>query len=323
MGSRDTKNETPVDADTFQQWVEHTASSREMTEHELLNRLVSAFWALDEMGDISLEASSGSGESIPDAESEREWFRDDPDPSEGPSGSAAAGGDKTSDPSETGLSEQFDTADLDPQDDLSPTEVELTRRIAELRRQIADLSLDVEQQRSRQEEYTDRLSDDITRLHSEVQSLDSRLEQADDDVADRVEAIEDALGDVEATQTEFETWIDEEFDQIEALFERILDTVREFDDRIAELESTVDTVADAKEDRETLDALRRQAVRKGVDTGRCESCETTVDLSMLSSPICPSCDEPFRDIEDTASWYPFSKPTLRTGTRPARPPHRD
>ena len=296
-----------------------------MTERELLNRLVSAFWALDEMGDISLDASSGSGESAPDAEGRREWFRDDPDRGEGTSGPEATERDETPDPepSKTASSEQFDTDDLDPRDELSSTEVELTRRIAELRRQIADLSLDVEQQRSRQDEYTDRLSDDITRLHSEVQSLDSRLEQADGDVADRVDAVETALGDVEATQTELETWIDEEFDQIEALFERILDTVREFDDRIAELESAVDTVTDTEEDRETLDALRRQALRKGIDTGRCENCETTVDLSMLSSPICPSCDEPFWDIEDTASWNPFSKPTLRTGSRPSRPPRRD
>ncbi|MDB9249363.1 hypothetical protein PN419_10190 [Halorubrum ezzemoulense] len=72
MDPRDTENETAVDAGTFQQWVEHTASSRGMTERELLNRLVSAFWALDEMGDISLDASSDSGESAPDAENRRE-----------------------------------------------------------------------------------------------------------------------------------------------------------------------------------------------------------------------------------------------------------
>ena len=296
-----------------------------MTERELLNRLVSAFWALDEMGDISLDASSGSGESAPDAESRREWFRDDPDRGEESSGSGVTEGDETTEPeaSKTESSDPVDTADLDPRDDLSSTEVELTRRIAELRRQVADLSLDVEQQRSRQDEYTDRLSDDITRLHSEVQSLDSRLEQADGDVADQVDAVEDSLEDIEAAQTELETWIDEEFDQVEALFEQILNTVREFDSRIDELESTVDTVADTEEDRETLDTLRRQAVRKGIDTGRCENCETTVDLSMLSSPICPSCDEPFWDIEDTASWNPFSKPTLKTGSRPSRPPRRD
>ncbi|MDB9249362.1 hypothetical protein PN419_10185 [Halorubrum ezzemoulense] len=38
-------------------------------------------------------------------------------------------------------------------------------------------------------------------------------------MADQVDAVEDALEDVEAAQTELETWIDEEFDQVEALFE--------------------------------------------------------------------------------------------------------
>ncbi|TKX52687.1 hypothetical protein EXE42_15705, partial [Halorubrum sp. SP3] len=319
MGTRDNENDTAVDADTFQQWVKHTAESRGMTEHELLNQLVSAFWALDEMGDIALDSASAPGNTA--SEKDQDWNppRGRPTENDAPSETETPGSNEASTPnsSDSESGDRISPDDLDPRDDLSPTEVELTRRVAEMRRQVADLSLDVEQQRSRQEEFTDRLSDDVTRLHSEIQSLESRVDQDDGDLANRIDSVEARLEDVEETQAEFETWIDEEFDQIEALFSQILDTVREFDGRVTDLSSSVDTMVDAKQDREALDTLRKQAVRKGIDTGRCENCDMTVDLSMLSEASCPSCDKQFRDIEASTPWNPFSKPTLRTNGRPS------
>ncbi|WP_434522731.1 hypothetical protein [Halorubrum sp. AS12] len=163
----------------------------------------------------------------------------------------------------------------------------------------------------------------MTRLHSEIQSLESRVDQENTEVADRIDAVEANLEDVEETQTEFEAWIDEEFDQIEALFEQVLGTVREFDNRIEELSTAVNTVSDAERNREALNTLRKQAIRKGIDTGRCGNCGMTVDLSMLSEPLCPSCDEQFWNVEDAAQWNPFSKPTLRTDGRPSRSPNRE
>lgn len=320
MDTRDTENETAVDADTFRQWVRHTAESREMTEHELLNQLVSAFWALDEMSDIGLHAASDSEKPNPGEGPEPDAFRDEKTAS-----------DPTPDVDEGEASDLFDTellAQLDPDnpdsgDDFGPTVVELMRRVAELRRQMKNLSLDVERQRSRQEEFTDRLSDDVTRLHSEIQSLNSRVDQPDTELQNRIDDVEKAVEDVEATQDEFETWVDTEFDQIEALFKRVLDTIDDFDDRVEEIEDLADTVSAVKKDREDLNSLRKQAARKGVDTGSCENCGTTVDLAMLSEPSCPSCGESFRDIDDTGSWNPFSKPTLRTDGRPPRPPKQE
>ena len=320
MSSRDFESDTAVDADTFQQWVRHTAESRGMTEHEFLNQLVSAFWALDEMGDIGLKGASDPENSERAGDRRGEAFREENGADDGPS---ETGGDKTSRFPDSGMSEPLDPDDLDPRDDLSSTEMELARRVAELRRQMADLSLDVEQQRSRQEEFTDRLSDDVTRLHSEIQSLESRVEQSDVDVENRIDDVEASLEDVEATQDEFEAWIDREFDQIEALFERVLDAVQGFDDRIEALEDAVDSVSATEQDREALEALRKQAIRKGIDSGKCENCGMTVDLSMLSEPSCPSCDEEFWDVEEAALWNPFSSPTLRTDGRPSRTPGRD
>ena len=328
MGSRDFESDTTADADTFQQWVRHTAESRGMTEHELLNQLVSAFWALDEMGDIGLNSASDPENSDRAGDRRGEALRDENGVDDGRS---ETDGDKTSEFPDSEMSEFLDSetsepldpGDLDPRDDLSSTEMELARRVAELRRQMADLSLDVEQQRSRQEDFTDRLSDDVTRLHSEVQSLESRMEKSDVDVESRINAVEASLEDIEATQDEFEAWIDGEFDQIEALFERVLNAVQGFDDRIEALEDAVDSVSATEQDREALEALRKQAIRKGIDSGQCENCGMAVDLSMLSEPSCPSCDEEFWDIEEAALLNPFSSPTLRTDGRPSRTPGRD
>ena len=328
MGSRDSESDTAVDADTFQQWVRHTAESRGMTEHELLNQLVSAFWALDEMGDIGLNSVSDPENSDRAGDRREEALRNENGADDGRSG---IDGDETSEFPDSKMSEfpdsetsePLDPDDLDPRDDLSSTEMELARRVAELRRQMADLSLDVEQQRSRQEEFTDRLSDDVTRLHSEIQSLESRVEQSDVDVESRIDDVEASLEDVEATQDEFEAWIDGEFDQIEALFERVLDAVQGFDDRIEALEDAIDSVSATEQDREALEALRKQAIRKGIDSGQCENCGMAVDLSMLSEPSCPSCDEEFWDVEEATLWNPFSKATLRTDGQPSRAPDRD
>lgn len=320
MGTRDNESDRSVDGDTFQQWVRHTAKSREMTEQELLNQLVSAFWALDEMSDIGLNSSSDSGPAESDNDSRQGSARDrsDRDQATFETGTAERSEQPAPDPADLEAPEQLDLDDLDPRDDLTPAEVELTRRVASLRRQIADLSLDVEQQRSRQEEFTDRLSDDVTRLHSKLQSLDSRVDQENDVVSDRIDAIETDLEEVSKAQAESETWINEEFDQIEKLFEQLLDTVRSADDRVEKLSTTV---SDVEQEREALDTLRNQAIRKGINVGQCENCGMTVDLSMLSEPSCPSCEKQFWDVEDATGWNPFSKPTLRTDGRPSRPPN--
>ena len=51
--SRNSENQPIDNLDTFQEWVSHTANTRDVDEQELLNQLVSAFWVLDEMADVA------------------------------------------------------------------------------------------------------------------------------------------------------------------------------------------------------------------------------------------------------------------------------
>jgi rubrerythrin len=327
----DPDSDLSVDAETFQQWVTHTANSRGVDEHELLNQLVSAFWVLDEMSDVAANVDEGVPPSADDAWSDRsgpadgDADRGDDTPSDAHSNRNSDG---RSDP-ETAATEPFSTSDSGGEGDIGEeidelrqslrTEMDLLRTVTELRRQVADLSLDVEQQRDRQEQFTDRLSDDITRLHSRIESIDAGTDETDSELRDRVAELQRGVAELESTHDEFETWIDDEFDEIEALFNRLIETTQQLDARLDDVEETVDTVARADRIRGDLSDLRREAQQLNVDSGRCESCDTQVDLSMLTEPACPSCDETFTGVAAGRSWNPFSDPTLRTRSASADP----
>ena len=346
----DPDSDLSVDAETFQQWVTHTANSRGVDEHELLNQLVSAFWVLDEMSDVAANADEGVSPNIDDTWADRSRTADgvsqgDETPSDARPDRYAEGrsdrdrgtrsdsdadpnSDDRSDP-EAAATEPLSDADTDSETDIGAeidelreslrTEMDLIRTVTNLRRQVADLSLDVEQQRSRQEEFTDRLSDDITRLHRRIENVDAGTDEADGELRDDVTDLRQSVAELESTRSEFEAWIDDEFDEIEGLFDRLIETTQRLDARLDEVEETVETVAQAERTRADLSDLRREAQRSNVDGGRCESCDARVDLSMLTEPACPSCEETFTGVAAGSSWNPFSDPTLRTRSRSADP----
>jgi rubrerythrin len=321
----DSDSDLSVDAETFQQWVSHTAESRGVDERELLNQLVSAFWVLDEMSDVAAnvdedgppngEEAWPKGSPTAEQDSDRE---DDPlsgtrsDDSDDRSAPEPAAAEPPSD-SENGDADV--SQEIDELRQSLRTEMDLLRTVTELRRQVADLSLDVEQQRSRQEEFTDRLSDDLTRLRHRVKNLDAGTDETDTELQSRVAELQRTVDDLDSTHDEFEAWVDEEFDEIEGLFNRLIDTTQQLDARLDDVEARVETVAESERTHADLSDLRREAQRSNVDSGRCESCDTTVDLSMLTEPVCPSCDETFTGVAAGSSWNPFSNPTLRTRSK--------
>lgn len=322
----DPDNDLSVDAETFQQWVTHTAESRGVDEHELLNQLVSAFWVLDEMSDVAAGVETNAGSSGDDEWSGRPNPTDqgretqsNTTPDQG-SDTQSDTTSPTSEPRPDPNAESDDTdisREIDELRESLRTEMDLFRTVTELRRQVADLSIDVEQQRSRQEEFTDRLSDDITRLHSRVEAIDEGANQADSELQSQVMGLQQDVDELDSTHDEFESWIDEEFDEIEALFNRLIDTTQQLDTRLNEVETAVDTVVETEERRANLSELRRTAHELNVDSGRCDSCDTKVDLSMLTEPVCPSCEKTFTGVTAGSSWNPFSDSVLRTRPKPS------
>lgn len=347
----DPDSDLSVDAETFQQWITHTADSRGVDEHELLNQLVSAFWVLDEMSDVAAHVDEGAPSNADDAWLDRPQTadpssdrRDDTQPDARPDQTPDARSDRNPDarsdreaaaaepPSDPDSSDDADISEeIDELRQTLRTEMDLIRTVTELRRQVSDLSLDVEQQRDRQEQFTDRLSDDITRLHSRIENIDADADGADDELLSRVTELRQDVAELESTHDEFEAWIDGEFDEIEGLFNRLIETTQRLDTRLGDVEETVDDVVQTEQTRVDLSDLRREAQRLNVDSGRCESCDARVDLSMLTEPACPACDETFAGVAAGSSWNPFSDSTLRTrsasadSTPPAdfEPPSRD
>ncbi|OYR58992.1 hypothetical protein [Halorubrum halodurans] len=270
------------------------------------------------------------------------------DDSEGDDDDPSATGDSTTDDSTTGDSGEGDARpEIESReslrrefDDLRGSihaQFDVAQSVVELRRQVGDLSLDVEKQRSRQEQFTDRITDDLTRLNRQVEELKT---DAGDDAADlerRVDEIDAGLDELESNHRELQSWIDEEFhelesnfeeferwvdgefDEIEALFERLLETTDDFEARLDDVTHSIEDVSTFEESQRDLADLRREAFRLGVDEGRCESCDSTVDLSMLTEPVCPSCERTFDGIDPSESWNPFAKPTLRTADDSANP----
>jgi predicted nucleic acid-binding Zn-ribbon protein len=353
--SRDRREGPPADSETFQESVSHTADARNIDERELLNQLVSAFWVLDEINGLAPDADA-SGEStdssvpgdVPEDVSENpaapsfypvsstptSSTRSDAEDGDDPSTrSDAEDGD---DPSETEPNESL-RREFDELRDSIHAQFDMAQSVVELRRQVGDLSLDVDKQRSRQEQFTDRITDDLTRLNRQVEELKT---DAGDDTADlerRVDEIDAGLDELESNYhelqgwideefhelesnfEEFERWVDGEFDEIEALFERLLETTDDFEARLDDVTHSIEDVSTFEESQRDLADLRREAFRLGVDEGRCESCDSAVDLSMLSEAACPSCERTFDGIDPSESWNPFAKPTLRTADDSANP----
>ncbi|MFC6770770.1 hypothetical protein ACFQDD_04425, partial [Halorubrum pallidum] len=272
-----------VDVDTFQEWLHYTAESRDLDEGELLDRLVSAYWVLDEMSDVVPDAPAGDVDSgsgaRPDSDRLTEWRSSPSDrrpPVDGPgrvrtedqSSGERAGDDavdpgdesddvgnapdETTAPNETNASDETDPTDASTDDavtaeiqalrDSIHTQLDLATTVTELRRQVSDLSLDVEQQRSRQDGFTDRITDDITRLNQRIERIDAQVDGDTDALDERVDALERSLDDLESTYGEFEAWVDGEFDEIEVLFERLIETADGLDDRLDDAERSADAV---------------------------------------------------------------------------------
>lgn len=236
----------PIDADAFQEWVTHTAESRGVDERELINQLVSAYWILDEMNDVSGDgddppimdpgrddrADAGAGVDRPGVD--RPGVDGSGVDGSGVDGSGVDGsgvddsgnvGDTGGDTARTGGehdASEGSSAGVDDGDqsgavdDISreinalrtsmQRELEVSQAVTELRREVSDLSLEVETQRSRREEFSDRITDELTRLHGRVESIDA---DGDTDLRDRVDAVEDELERIEERIAGVDATVDE------------------------------------------------------------------------------------------------------------------
>lgn len=126
------------------------------------------------------------------------------------------------------------------------------------------------------------------------------------------------LGDIGDRLDSLETEIDD-------LRQSVDSTLPENEERIAELEATLDTVqerlqtiawvvSDLREAQEAsgkldpVERIKRAAAKADIQRAKCENCGEGVTISLLTDPKCPHCEATVSNVEPASGF--FGKPTL-------------
>lgn len=114
------------------------------------------------------------------------------------------------------------------------------------------------------------------------EGLTTRLDRIERDL----ESIREETDGVQAADDRIERG----FENYRELLEGILDRTETIESRLDTLGTTVLAAREHHENRERLAELTRTANCEGVRTADCEGCEETIDLGLLSDPVCPHCE---------------------------------
>jgi DNA repair exonuclease SbcCD ATPase subunit len=199
----------------------------------------------------------------------------------------------------------------------------LESRVEELEAQldsIGDLESRIEATDGRVDTLEAKLENNVEDVRDRVLQLRDAVEERapSDHSHEEFRAIDDRLDSVSETLETLEADTDDVGEEVSALAAEIDST----DDRIDTAEDRLDRLArivvaqKRREEAEAsdsarLDAIRRTANRNGTDEAVCGGCGESVQLGLLSEPVCPHCDSRFSDIEASDSilqW--FKKPHL-------------
>lgn len=154
----------------------------------------------------------------------------------------------------------------------------------------------------------------LTQLHHRANVIENDI----DSLKSKANKNRDDIEHCAKEYKSLEQWINTEFDQIEELFERIIDRqqkvqahIEPTDDRIASIEDHINEIKMAQNNRQILHSIRQDAAVAGISSAVCEHCANSIDLSMLDSPVCPFCETSLSDIDtNTPIWNPFTSPQI-------------
>lgn len=294
--SRNNENPPIDNLDTFQEWVSHTANTREVDEQILLNQLVSAFWVLDEMADVASDTPVSEltakrhevDDRTPVNDSvERKAETDEPeegnrselgkqpnntgDEFDGPHGATEESAEGEQDESPVDEDPSRDANGVDPAvqeiqalRESIQTQLEMVQTVNTLHRQVDDLSLDVEKQRSKQDQFTEQIGDDLTRIHNRLEQLES--DESDDIDPDAIHALESKLSaEIDRVEAELTADIEqtgEEQDALESYIDEEFDQIEGLFERLLDTTQSVESRIDELENEidriETTETDRKQ-----------------------------------------------------------------
>jgi predicted Zn-ribbon and HTH transcriptional regulator len=185
------------------------------------------------------------------------------------------------------------------------------------------------------EEFDDRLEEVESSFDGLLQDVRERVVQvkreadakapADHDHADLSDEVDDLSGEVADLETELaalDDRLDRGFDNYENVLNSLVDTIDEVSARqttlaraVVETREEVHKLAARDVARSAAEELKRSGNRHGVTRAVCESCDSPVELGLLTRAECPHCSAPLIELEPASGF--FGKSTLAVGDRPA------
>ena len=270
MSEDSRSDEVVFDSAAFEEWVEKTAESKDISRGEVLDQMLSSYWILEELTGMMDEAEQGhtgarlqgdtAGDASENSSQEAHASGEGADTSVG-------GSDRPDDDGSSELIREFQ--------DLRSAILELTDRPgtegqrAASGGQVGDHQVSAPLQRRTDERLQTTLSelqDRVENLSEEVSDIEETLESSVDDLVghseleslavsleEELSRIEDATGELEDRltqleevqsetagevadladgQSELEARLDREFDSIENLFQHLLDATDDIEHRV-------------------------------------------------------------------------------------------
>lgn len=125
-----------------------------------------------------------------------------------------------------------------------------------------------------------------------------------DDIGERLDALETDIDDLRHA---VDSTVPENEERIEEL-EATLDTVQERLQTIAWVVSDLREAQEASEKLDPVDRIKRAAAKADIQRAKCENCGEGVTIALLTDPQCPHCEATVSNVEPASGF--FGKPTL-------------
>lgn len=130
------------------------------------------------------------------------------------------------------------------------------------------------------------------------------------------------LDEFEGDIAELDHQVNDGFENFEEILEYLTETTESLDKKITTLARAVMNLRQQvqslseRHDRDlVLQRILDTGNRERVKRAECQSCEQKIDLALLSSPVCPNCQELFSDLEVNKGF--FNSSVLKTESVPA------
>lgn len=298
------------------------AAEKGVTESELLDEIMSSYWVLEDLSDVIVDQ---------DVEP-REQRLDEPE-SEAADRQPAA--PEATTPARQPTTPREDVAEAEPKQPEDELEISgIEQELEKLRTVIDELSNEDEISEDRPAEAGAESTDpddefgeykqaeteeEITPGSGAIDQIDAELGEIRSRIGELETQFQTRRQEFEAEQDQLESWLENEFDNVEKVLEHLLSTTDNIEYRLGSAieahREQLEPLQEAYKEQSKLSTLKTEALQKGVETAECDDCGCEVSIGMLPEPYCPDCEREFTGVEDSG-WWPFSTDTLRTNPRP-------